>query len=62
MWPEGGFDASPYSPAGEVQGLYRFAVGTKGFRDHKPPWPATLAAAVIIGFVVAIIVVLLVVH
>ncbi len=26
-WPAGGFDASPFSPAGEVQGLSRLADG-----------------------------------
>jgi len=62
MWPAGGFDASPFSPAGEVQGLFRFAIGAKGLRGRRPPWPATVAAAVIIGFVVAVFVVLLVTH
>ena len=62
MWSEVGFDASPSSPAGEIQGLSRFADGMRGLEGRKPPLGATLAAAVIVGFLVAVIVVLLVTH
>jgi hypothetical protein len=62
MWPETGFEASATSPAGEIQGVSRLAAGMRGLKGQKPAMAATLAAIVIIGFLVSVIVVLLVTH
>jgi hypothetical protein len=57
MWPETGFEASPNSPAGEIQGLSRFAVGMRGLQKRKSPLAVKIAVLVIIGLFLAIIVV-----
>lgn len=60
MWPSGGFDPSGFSPAGEVLGLSRLAQGVTGMRGRRPPLAATLAAGVVLSFLVLVVVVLLV--
>jgi cobyrinic acid a,c-diamide synthase len=60
MWPSGGFEPSGFSPAGEVLGLSRLAEGIRGMRDGRASRGATLAAGVIVAFLMAIAIVLVV--
>jgi len=57
MWPETGFEANPNSPAGEIQGLSRFAVGMRGLQKRQSPLAVKIAVLVIVGLLLAIIVV-----
>jgi hypothetical protein len=59
MWPEpgSGFEASPYSPAGELQGMSRVTRGL-GRRATTPRWARVtamvLAGALLLPFAISL--------